>query len=60
MPKRQRFEYAYWIHNRNWTHSSCSVLNELNRAGQDGWEAVCAVDEYRVLLKRPVDDLTAG
>lgn len=48
----KRFEYKVCIYNFTWGEQV--NMDELNRYGGKGWEAVGVLDNERILLKREI------
>lgn len=47
----KKFEYKICIPDRTWGFGRVNI-DQLNRYGEKGWEAVGVLDDERVLLKR--------
>ena len=49
----KRFEYKICAPERTWGFSVVDI-DELNKYGDKGWEAVGVLDDERVLMKREI------
>ena len=49
----KRFEYKICAPAREWGVSTVDI-DQLNKYGEKGWEAVAVLDDERVLMKREI------
>ncbi len=50
----KRFEYKICAPDRGWGISTVDI-DQLNKYGEKGWEAIAVLDDESVLLKREIE-----